>query len=509
MVNLHGLWHNGVMSFSRQWRAKLCVLVGATAGGACGTAPAPATPDSPPAEPFPGDQSTVHVATPPDPTATDDPPPPTSNETGLCAREQLREVQCGQPTKETGFEATRVCPATSAGLSSPRLLNGFSMSQDLPHDPKQTDIQREKAKSPNWCCYSTCVPITTTAGQELKPLRPMAYRDQHCMDALESPSDHPSETRPECPAGIMIDDGRGEPIDATFNSSKASAAWGRCCYWGRERERRPYRGRALRVDAAPRLANPIPSDGWIGQQLSLRRALRPTDASQAARLCNAWLDAAAEEHASVAAFAKLTLELLALGAPPALVADTQRAGLDEIEHAKLSYTLASFYGEQQYGPGRLDLDRALATPVSAADVLEGTFYDGCVSETIATLAARRAAELAQCPVAGAVQHRIARDEQRHAELAWRIVAWLVTRFADAKLRFDALVAHGPESTRALPRRTTDRVHDADYGVLDGNAQRAVTNEAWRELIVPCAQRIRFSDSSRRRPGTRRAAFATS
>jgi hypothetical protein len=46
------------------------------------------------------------------------------------------------------------------------------------------------------------------------------------------------------------------------------------------------------------------------------------------------------EHASVAAFARFTLDLLALGAPADLVQSAQQALGDEIAHAELCFGLA-------------------------------------------------------------------------------------------------------------------------------------------------------------------------
>ena len=55
----------------------------------------------------------------------------------------------------------------------------------------------------------------------------------------------------------------------------------------------------------------------------------------------AWTTAARAEHASVASFARFTLQLLHLGAPADLVADAQQAALDEVRHARLCFGVAS------------------------------------------------------------------------------------------------------------------------------------------------------------------------
>ena len=53
-----------------------------------------------------------------------------------------------------------------------------------------------------------------------------------------------------------------------------------------------------------------------------------------------WLKIAEAEHASVASFARFTLQLLSLGSPSELLVSSQKAEIDEINHAKYAYTLS-------------------------------------------------------------------------------------------------------------------------------------------------------------------------
>ncbi|MBK7581241.1 MAG: hypothetical protein IPI67_13630 [Myxococcales bacterium] len=65
------------------------------------------------------------------------------------------------------------------------------------------------------------------------------------------------------------------------------------------------------------------------------------------------------EHSSIASFAKVALDLPALGAPPELVAATHHAALDEIEHATLAYAVASGIERRRAGPRPMPI---LASP---------------------------------------------------------------------------------------------------------------------------------------------------
>src|ERR1700759_5402277 len=77
------------------------------------------------------------------------------------------------------------------------------------------------------------------------------------------------------------------------------------------------------------------------------------------RLAAAWTQAACMEHASIASFARFVLQLLAVGAPPDLVADAQRALADEVVHARLAFAVASAYAGVDVGPGKLPVEASL------------------------------------------------------------------------------------------------------------------------------------------------------
>jgi hypothetical protein len=128
----------------------------------------------------------------------------------------------------------------------------------------------------------------------------------------------------------------------------------------------------------------------------------------------------------VASFARLVLDLLAVGAPAELVAAASRAQAEEIEHARLCFSLASAYAGRPVGPGPLPeaglgdgrrLDRALRLRQLAVDSLR----DGCWGEQRSADELRARAAVETDPAVRAVLERLAADEQRHADLGWRIV----------------------------------------------------------------------------------------
>ena len=135
-----------------------------------------------------------------------------------------------------------------------------------------------------------------------------------------------------------------------------------------------------------------------------------------------WLADAQVEYASVAAFARLSLQLLALGAPAELVRDAQLASLDELRHADFFFELAWRHTGSPIHPGSLDVAGAL-DDLSLAALIESNLVEGCIGETQAAEHLRRRAQRIAEPELRAALLAIADDETNHAALAFRVLAW--------------------------------------------------------------------------------------
>jgi hypothetical protein len=201
-----------------------------------------------------------------------------------------------------------------------------------------------------------------------------------------------------------------------------------------------------------------------------------------AGLATYWLAQAASEHASVASFNRFALQLLALGAPSAMVTEALDAARDEVRHAQLCYGLASRYLGRQVGPGKLDLPRG-SIPVEPVVVAVETLRDGCLGESVASELALEASRHAGDPEVASMLAGIAADEERHAELAWRVVAWLAAEHGEVVRRevrtFAAeLAAEGD----VAPAEEDDA---SEHGVLGARRQLAVRRAVIDEILLPC------------------------
>lgn len=247
-------------------------------------------------------------------------------------------------------------------------------------------------------------------------------------------------------------------------------------------------GRPFLVEGEARTASLVRRSDWCEAGLSPSFV----DPQLAAELAEAWEHTARMEHASIAAFARFALQLLALGAPPDLVERTTRAMADETRHAKQALALASAYRGVDVGPGALSIDGSLAGDVTAAEVVRLVLREGCVGETVAALEASFALEHVVDPRVKGVLEGIADDETAHAELAWRTVHWALGAFGEdvasvleeeiARLEAE-LRSSAPG--RAEPRETLLLAH----GVVGEQGRARLRREAIAKAILPCLRAL--------------------
>lgn len=229
--------------------------------------------------------------------------------------------------------------------------------------------------------------------------------------------------------------------------------------------------------------------------------LRP-DAATSRMLAASWLKDALEEHASVAAFARFTMLLLSVSAPPELVVQSQRASLDEIRHARACFALAERHGGVAHGPSALTVHDSLGK-MSLAEIAALTAEEGCVGETLGAALAAEQLAVTSDPGTIAVLRKIALDEARHAELAWRFVAWATRKGGPEVERAVArAVERAIAGSLAAELRTYDGI-DLDmwhaHGRLTCHESRAVTERTIEEVVRPClATVLRVVGQSERR-----------
>lgn len=199
-----------------------------------------------------------------------------------------------------------------------------------------------------------------------------------------------------------------------------------------------------------------------------------------------WLHDATKEHGSVPAFAQLTWQLAALGAPAHLLVRCQTSALQEIDHAKRCFAAAETYLDCEIAVGPIDaLAPRLPGMGSAARlarrVARQTLEDGCFVEDLNADFAERAHALATDPAMRSLAACIAREEREHADLAWDILRWCLRAQP-------GVVAHVRRHRDRLPRSieipyditAVETIQQADAGVLAAHGR--VPFEEWTPLF---------------------------
>ena len=198
----------------------------------------------------------------------------------------------------------------------------------------------------------------------------------------------------------------------------------------------PYEGRPFTVGEVARATISKVSDLGILNQANSWKTLQAVSLLERNSTYNRevglrWIKQAEGEHASVASFARHTLQLMSLGAPSELLMASQAASIDEIKHAKMCYGLGSLFLEQEMVPGVLDIENSLGG-LSVREIVQSVIQEGCVEETLAAIEAHYREYLAQDPEVKATLKEIAEDETRHAKLAWDTVNWITKKYPEHK-----------------------------------------------------------------------------
>lgn len=255
-----------------------------------------------------------------------------------------------------------------------------------------------------------------------------------------------------------------------------NAAW-ECQY------RRCAIGRPLTVEGQTQAAQSTSRTDW-GNSMALDvEAIDPVIRSIAK---NHYVEMAAMEHASVASFARFSLQLMAFGAPAELLVEAHRAALDEIEHARAAYRLATLFGSTGVGPDNLPAAVA-AIPMGIVEFVEALVEEGCVGETLGAAEAREAASSARSVVLAEALATIAADEERHATLAWRTLQWAIRTHGD--IAADA-------ARRALARAMVTYSKDPNamggaeaLGILSGKTLGQSRRRVLASVVEPCARAL--------------------
>lgn len=246
-------------------------------------------------------------------------------------------------------------------------------------------------------------------------------------------------------------------------------------------------GRPFTVDGAARLAATGDHSGGWSDPAAADTTQPPPQLQR--RIADRWAQLGRMEHASVGSFARFSLELLALGAPPALLSEAAAAMADEVRHAQACFGLAETLGGEPVGVGALNVRGCIAHIDQTIDVhaiFASLFTEACVAETVAAAQAERALAAAVEPAVRHVLAEIVVDEARHAAYGWRCAKWMLEAHPELRSVARTLLAQLRPADGPLPPIDVHAEHLAHFGLLDARAQAIAARDAYTKVIQPAA-----------------------
>ena len=236
------------------------------------------------------------------------------------------------------------------------------------------------------------------------------------------------------------------------------------------------------------------ADSW---HTDVTLAIKPNN-SLNQELGRRWLEQAEGEHASVASFARNTLQLLTLGSPSELLIASKQAGIDEINHAKISYDIASANTGLKLAPGPLDVQESLKK-LELMSVIRSIIQEGCVGETLAAIEARVRGHGTDDPYIKKSLLQITEEETNHAQLAWDTIDWVVGKNPDLLSFAENVLDDELEHQRVNEQEISSSVEELacvdpnedmslqKHGFLTQENAEKVRKVGIRDIILPAHQ----------------------
>ena len=244
-------------------------------------------------------------------------------------------------------------------------------------------------------------------------------------------------------------------------------------------------GRPLVLGETAHTAPAVVRPGWS-------RGVRPELAglSESAKhdLAHFWTAIGLMEHASVASFARFSLELIAHGAPPALLAAAHAAAADEVRHAEAALALASAFAGRPIGPGALP-QAALGGTRDLVELAVATAREACIGETLSVVLAAEQLRTATDPAVRQVLARIIEDETRHAELGWDTVRWILAICPEAREPVAEIFAHAEDHLPSIAPFARGGEQTVAHGLPSVRRLQAALEAGLVRVVEPAAREL--------------------
>jgi len=227
-------------------------------------------------------------------------------------------------------------------------------------------------------------------------------------------------------------------------------------------------GRPFKTEDCPGLTSNTVSgihangSDWVGISRHTSPALT---SEERAAIAKEWSNNGLAEHASVASFSRFSLQLMAAAAPSELVSGAHSAAIDEVDHAKLCFGIASAIGGHPVAPGAFPV-KTVEIDSKLSKILESVISEVCIEETLSAIRAAQRLNMVEHPAVKAALTKIAKDEAKHAALGWKTARWILDKNPSLRPEAEDAFAKGLTFHESELEPASDNEILAAHGVLD-------------------------------------------
>ena len=210
------------------------------------------------------------------------------------------------------------------------------------------------------------------------------------------------------------------------------------------------------------------------------------DCDEANLLAQTWAESAQHELDSVPAFLQLAWELIANHAPDELISAALDAAEDEIKHAQQCIQMANTYHQKQLKlvPPSFSGRPILTGKAGLMRLAAESWVDGCLGEGFAAQKAMLGAQSTQQIFVHTTKKTIANDEQKHAQLAWKILSWVLSQDTDGDIRAYLAEIRNPSPDFST---THQSINIKKHGCIPNQEQEAI----WKAVQTQAVSDLNF------------------
>lgn len=188
------------------------------------------------------------------------------------------------------------------------------------------------------------------------------------------------------------------------------------------------------------------------------------------------------------------MQLIALGAGPDLLKKVLEAASQEVEHARVCFSTATYFSAEMVSPAGIPeiMSSQGATP-SLRKLIEDCFFDGCIMESFSANLARKSSDLTTDSHSKNAFSLIARDEESHGELSWEILAFLIKedKASVQSLRSQISLVRDISGPQMFPENISEQFRAVDENILRrfGILDQKIVIDIWSATLSKTEERI--------------------